>query len=92
MPSHLYFRRDGQHVRLWGFERIIGSACEHHVFSIDAGAAWIAELLIRDVSRRLSCALRELRRDMYEQGWRDAKARRPKQTKFFDGLDVPFEG
>lgn len=41
-----------------------------------------AELLVRYVHNRLETEIEKTRREAYEQGWKDAKSRKPKVTWF----------
>jgi hypothetical protein len=48
----------------------------------NAGAEWAARLLHADLRERLSQRMRQIRQEAYAQGWKDAKAKRRKETWF----------
>lgn len=45
-----------------------------------AGSEWSARLLAHSLRSRISDLLSRIRREAYEDGWRDAKAKRRKAT------------
>jgi hypothetical protein len=47
-----------------------------------AGAEWAARLLARELGRCASERMRQARQEAYTQGWKDAKAKRRKETWF----------
>ncbi len=52
------------------------------VFKSEEGSPWHAELVVRYLKNRLKECVKQIRRDAYEQGWKDARAKRVKETWF----------
>lgn len=67
----MHFTRDGKTLRLWGLTTATDSN-KHHVFTLELQQEWIAELLLRNIRTRIHDALARIRREAYEQGWKDA--------------------
>lgn len=51
-------------------------------FSFHAETEWSARLLANAVLEAFNHAMKRVRREAYEQGWRDAKAKRRKEDWF----------
>lgn len=83
----MHFTRDGKTLQLWGLTTATDSK-RHHVFKLELQEEWVAELLLRHIRQRTHDALSRIRREAYEQGWKDAKARRKKQDYFPTNLEV----
>jgi hypothetical protein len=54
----------------------------HFVLKISSTHDYQAELLKRQFQKKLSDELEAIRREAYNQGWKDAKAKTKKQTWF----------
>lgn len=80
--GNMYFKRSNKTVQLWGFTDVTDSSL-HHVFSIECDQPWQAELMRRDFDKRLDNAVANMRRRAYEEGWKDAKAKRRRQKEDF---------
>jgi hypothetical protein len=61
---------------------------KHYTFRIDQPHDTAAELLARDMDRRLEDAIRLAREKSYAQGWADAKAKRARATYFGNWLEI----
>lgn len=83
----MHFTRDGKTLQLWGLTTVTDFA-KHHVFTLELQEEWIAELLLRHIRQRTHEALEHARREAYEQGWKDAKGKKKKQTYFNSNLEV----
>lgn len=53
-----------------------------YVFSFDTGNADFAALLAENMNEKMRNDLEKIRRDTYEQGWKDAKAKKAKERYF----------
>jgi len=54
-------------------------------FTYNTGAEWVARLLRANIHQRQMSILTQIRREAYEQGWKDAKAHRTKKS-WFSGM------
>ena len=72
---------DGTRVHL---SMTIGMGDDRPRFSFDAGSILAAKCIARCMREAFETTVRIARRDAYEQGWRDAKAKRAK-SKHFSG-------
>ncbi len=55
-------------------------------FDFNAGTEWSAKLLVQAMRDGAGACMEQIRRDAYLEGWRDAKAKRRKQTWFSSQL------
>ena len=55
---------------------------QYFQLDINQGHPYQAELLYRQLNKTLREKLESIRREEYEKGWKDAKAKRAKQTWF----------
>jgi hypothetical protein len=51
-------------------------------FTWPTGQPYAADLLVRYIIERVRKAISDTRREYYEKGWKDAKAKRPKDDWF----------
>lgn len=54
-------------------------------FYWECGTEWYSELLRKQLDERLWASLKKIREDAYNDGWKDAKAKKMRQT-WFSGL------
>lgn len=52
------------------------------IFALRVPEEWAAMLLVQAISKQLFDAMSAIRKNAYEQGWRDAKAKRAKEQWF----------
>jgi len=63
-----------------------GTITGNITFKFDMSAPSWAELLTRYLRDRLAYEVRKIRREAYEQGWKDAKSKNRKQDWFSEWL------
>lgn len=59
-----------------------GSQTAFIPFEWSTGQPYTADLLVRYIQERIETAVSETRREYYEKGWKDAKAKKPKDDWF----------
>lgn len=57
-----------------------------HEFAFTAGTAWAAKLLAQAINDNLKDHMRRERAKEYEDGWRDARAKKRAKRTFFTSL------
>ena len=75
----LYIRRNGTKVEV----KIPTVLDYHYNFSIECNDDVRAELLARDMDGRIERAVAGARKQAYEDGWRDAKAKKVAKRSWF---------
>lgn len=80
----IYFNRKGKIVHINVEHGIFGSS-EYFQRDLDFTQEYIAELVINALQENLNRHLISLKRKYYEQGWKDAKAKKRKQDSFWGG-------
>ena len=76
------FKRDKNQIVLTVEPHIKGAETWEYMFRMDCTDIPAAQLLINAFTARREELLSKIRRDSYEQGWNDAKAKRRKETWF----------
>lgn len=79
MPPLLNLERSGSDVRVTAKSWTAGTT---FFLVYNAGCEWAARLLLSDLDQALCNRMEKIRREAYAQGWKDAKARRRKETWF----------
>jgi hypothetical protein len=82
----LRFDRDGKKIKLVGFD--LHSKNEYYVLSIEFESEELSYYVRQDWTDRCHRALAKARREAYEQGYKDAKAKRKRAEWFSSSLEV----
>ena len=87
----LYVTRDNEKVVI-NVSTDLANDCKGNAetilpFSWSCGRPYLADALLRYIADLISKAIKKLARKYYEQGWKDAKSHKPKQTYFQDWLE-----
>jgi hypothetical protein len=82
----LNFERDKATIKLCGFD--LHTNNNYYCLSITVESEELAYYLQDDWTSRCHRALLKARRDAYEQGYKDAKAKRKKQDWFYNSLEI----
>lgn len=80
--SNVTINRKGQDVELWLDAFIPNYDSRRFGFTFHCGGDVYAGLLTEHLRKRLGNLVEEARREAYEQGWKDAKAKRSKSDWF----------
>jgi len=72
------FRREGKAVRIEIHPKIVNNEFVH--LDYNCNDEWYAVLLLNHLEERMKIELTAIRKQSYFEGWRDAKAKRAKQT------------
>ena len=81
----IYFKRNGQNVEAELHFNTPTLGSRYCTVSINAGNPTNADFLTQAYKDRLFETLKGLREEAYNQGWKDAKAKRTK-SKWFKGV------
>lgn len=80
----LEIKRDGSKVTIAVESYVPTCGKRLAYFSIEAGSDWAAGLLREHIATAIRSRIQAIRRETYEQGWRDHQKRIQKKT-FFTG-------
>lgn len=82
----ILFKRDGTRVKV-EVDSKLAIPKSIYLFYWEASGEGHAELLVNQLQTKFSDALREARREAYNAGFKDAKAKRKREDWFWGGLE-----
>jgi len=78
----IYLSRNGTLVRCTVHLRVPNYELRLFHFEWETNNRAFAGLLSAEMDKQLQTELERIRREAYERGWKDAKAKKPKETYF----------